>query len=100
MWSVEQLDSLYFKIAPAESMIGENPVEAKKEQPKTKSTYSYRLSDEIALWWKAYAEAKGKKIGELTEAAILSYMQNCPLSTPEQKIYDLELMKNVERTMR
>ena len=37
------------------------------------------------------------KIGELTETALLEYMENNPLNSQEKKLYDLELEKRQEQ---
>lgn len=95
--------------SPADSIIDVAPVDVIKNEVKKikdseskiqdKHSYSFRMSDDLFIQWRAYCEAKiNRGMGNLTEIALKSFMENNALTTEEKKLYDLELEK--QRTKR
>ena len=96
--------------SPADSIIDVAPADVIKNEVKEikdseskkiqdKHSYSFRMSDDLFIQWRAYCEAKTNRgMGNLTEIALKSFMENNALTTGEKKLYDLELEK--QRTKR
>ena len=86
----------------ADTFVSPEPEKRTEQKEKAeKHTYSYRISDNVAMRWKAYSEAKNDvKIGELTEKALISYMEDNPLSTDEQRLYGYEMSKLTQKKMK
>lgn len=94
----EVFDSL-FSVSP-EKAPETSQAESSREPEKTaqgadkkpkKKVFSFRAGADQADSWRVWADAKGMKVDELGETAIMEYISRNPLTEDQQKIYELKL---------
>lgn len=68
--------------------------ETKPEKPKkVKKVFSFRADASAADSWRVWADAKGMKVDELGEKAIIEYIKRHPLAEDQKQIYDLKMAR-------
>lgn len=68
----------------------EKAAQGADKKPK-KKVFSFRTEAEQADSWRVWADAKGIKVDQLGETALLEYIKRHPLTEDQQKIYELKL---------
>lgn len=67
----------------------EKPIE--KPQKVQKKVFSFRAEESLVNSWRVWADAKGMKVDELGEKAIVEYIRKHPLTAEQKTVYDIKI---------